>query len=142
MQKNKNLEIHRDSEILNYEGQIEFTPELVEFFEEERKRKQRVKRHDDRNIAFENLDFYSNENLITRKEVAVDTQVETNILLKQVFDIIDTFTEVEKRRFILNRVVGLKMIEIAEMEKVHKSAVKFSIDNAEKKLKKRLVDFI
>lgn len=142
MQKNNNLEIHRDSEILKYEGQIEFTPELVEFFEEERKRKQRVKRHDDRTIAFENLDFYSNENLITRKEVAVDTQVETNILLKQVFDVIDTFTEVEKRRFILNRVVGLKIVEIAEMEKVNKVAVKLSINNAEKKLKKRLADFI
>lgn len=142
MRKNENVEIHRDSEILKYEGQIEFTPELVEFFEEERKRKQRVKRHDDRTIAFENLDFYSNENLITRKEVAVDTQVETNILLKQVFDVIDTFTEVEKRRFILNRVVGLKIVEIAEMEKVNKVAVKLSINNAEKKLKKRLSDFI
>lgn len=114
MQKNNEIEIHKDSEIWKYEGQVVFTQELVDFFEDERKRVKRENQSDFRHIAFENLENESTYKAIVNKKKSVDEQVELNILLKEVGEALDKLTFVEKKRFILNKIYGYTIKSIAE----------------------------
>lgn len=141
MRKNNDFKIHRDSEIWRYEGQIEFTQELVDFYEQERKKIQNESKNDSRNTSLENIYLDSTYKLLVKKPKSVDEQVLSNILMQQIFDAMKTLTEVEKRRFILNRIGGLKIVEIAELEKVSSVTAKLSIDSAERKLKIKLEQF-
>lgn len=134
MQKNNEIEIHKDSEIWKYEGQVVFTQELVNFFEDERKFEERQRKSDARNIAFENLDLDKVQNQIRTKVLDVDKQVEVKILLEKTYELLKTLTEVEQRRFKLNRLNGLTVSEIAVLENVSVYAVSKSIINANEKL--------
>lgn len=135
MQKINELEIHKDSEIWKYEGQVEFTQELVEFFEEERKRAMREEKSDHRHIAFKNLDDYATYKSIINKNITVDEKVEINILLEQVNLALNKLTDVEKKRYILNKIYGYTIKNIAEVEKVSPKRIEKSLKNANLKMK-------
>ncbi len=126
--------IHKDSEIWNYEGQVEFTKELVDFFEEERKFLERQRKRDSRNLAFEDIELDKVQNQIRAKGLEVDKQAEINILLEKTMVLLNNLTEVEKRRFKLNRIYGLTVSEIATLENVSANVVSKSIKKALKKL--------
>lgn len=126
--------IHRDSELWDYVGKVEVTQELVDFFEEERKRKKRENQSEFRHIAFEIIDDENIYSSITNKPISTSEQVEINILLEQAYDAINSLTEIEKRRFILNKIVGLTALEIANLEKVSIKRIEKSIANAKKKI--------
>ncbi len=136
MEKNNELEIHKDNEIWQYEGQVVFTQELVNFFENERKFEARQRKSDARNIAFENLDLDKVQSQIRRRTLDVDEQVEVKILLEKTYELLKMLTDVEQRRFKLNRLNGLTVSEIAVLENVSVYAVSKSIINAKEKLKK------
>ncbi len=135
MQENNKFKIHKDSEIWNYEGKIEFTKELIEFFEEERKKVVRDDKSDGRHIAFEDLDCDSIYNSIVKKDLGVAEKVEINILMDSIYNILETLTEVEKRRFTLHKIIGFKIVEIAELENVDSSSVRETINSVQRKLR-------
>lgn len=128
--KNK---IHKDSEIWNYEGKVEFTQELIDFFEEERKRIKRENQQIHRNIAFEDMNILLQQ-MKGSKTTSLEREVENNILLQDIFNVIKNCTSTEQNRFILHRILGLTLIEIAERENVTKVAVLKSIKKVDKKL--------
>lgn len=124
--------IHKDSEIWRYANEIEFTNELVDFFEEERKRIKREKQSDFRHIAFESLDNHTTYNYIKNKRYSVEEQV----MLNQIYSELNNVSEVERRRYVLHKIYGLKKVEIAEKEGVSESAIRKSIKCTEQKLRK------
>lgn len=129
--KNK---IHKSSEIWQYEGLVEFTPKLVDFFEGERKRVNREIQNDFRHIAFEDIDNDGVQSSIKGKILSTEEQFEINMILEKVYKTLDTLTEVEQRRFKLNRIVGLTIKEIAKLENVTIFAVKKSLRSAKSKI--------
>ncbi len=137
MRKNDKKQIHIDSEIWDYDGQIEFTPELIEFYEQERRKEERMRKRDRRHISFKKLDTDSINKLIVQKPVSIEREIESKILLANVFETIETFTETEKRRYILNKIYGMKIVDIAKMEQVDSSSVRESIKKSQEKILKK-----
>lgn len=134
MQENNKFKIHKDSEIWNYDGKVKFIRELVDFFEEERKKVVRDDKSDGRHIAFEDLDDDSTYNLIVKKDLGVPEKVEINFIFEEVYKVLANATKLERERFFLNKINGLKIIEIAKLENVSEFAVRKSVKAVSNKI--------
>ncbi len=133
MKKVDKKKIHKNSEIWNYDGQVEFTQELVDFFEDERKRVKREQQQNNRNLAFEDMDIVLQQ-LNINKKTSLEKKVENNILIQDIFKILKSCTSLEQSRFIKHRVFGFTLTDIAKCENVSKMAVLKSIKKVDKKL--------
>ncbi len=128
--------IHKDSEIWQYEGLVEFTDELIEFFEKERKRKEREEKRDFRHIAFEQLDDEVVQITGAKKQVSVERKVEISFEMDLLEEFLNSLTEKQKNRYCLHKLLNMTYEEVAKKEGVSKMTVWESIQQVEKKLKK------
>ncbi len=131
--KNK---IHKNSEIWQYEGLVEFTEELIEFFEDERKRNKRETMSDHRHLAFEELDSNTIYKSIKNKEISLECKVELLEELNEVRAFLDSLTEKQRKRYCLHKFFGMSFEKIAIMENLNKKTVWESVHQVEEKIKR------
>lgn len=130
--------IHKDSEIWKYEGVVDFTEELVNFFEAERKHSDKERKNDARHLTHESLDWDSTITSVKDMKMSVEDQVIFNIFISRLCRSLNLLTETEKRRYILKYILGYKIVEIAKIEDVSKVTIKYSLNSAENKIRSAL----
>jgi RNA polymerase sigma-70 factor (ECF subfamily) len=113
---------------------VEVTKEIFDVFEEGRRQKIREEnefsRHGDKyeKLPYEDLpDWYN-----------LSEHVEHRDNLKKIMDILDSCTEIQKERFLLNTIHGMTYREIAEAELCSWQAVKHSVGQVWDKIKNTL----
>ncbi len=127
--------IHKNSEIWQYEGLVEFSDELIEFFDEERKRTEREEKNNFRHIAFEGIDNEAVQIANAKKQLSVERKVEISSVIEQLNEFLNTLTEKQKNRHCLYKLFNMTYGEIAKNEGVSKISIWETIQQGEKKLK-------
>ncbi len=131
--------IHKNNEILNYEGKVEFSEELVSFYEKERKLKEKVRKEKSRHENLTpNLEL---DELHSKMNYGVEEEVLYNELVETLQKGLETLTDKQKQRFIMNKFENKSILQISNELGASSSSVSESITQAEKKLKKFLKTF-
>lgn len=128
--------IHKDSEIWNYENEIEFTVELISFFEDERKRIERERKSSSRHIAFEMLDDNKIYKSVIYKNKSIEEKIEITEQLSVVNEFLKSLTSKQRARYCLYKLYDMSFEDIAKIENSNKKSVWESVKQVEEKIKK------
>lgn len=94
----------------------------------------------DRHIEHKICDENDMNRKILEKEIDLEEQIFTNLLKKKLIEEIKKLPDIQKRRIIMYFYKNMNLRDIAQIERCSYIAIKYSIDNGIKNLRKKLLE--
>ena len=110
--------------------------EVYEFLQESERKEQNQKKRDKEHLDGRELTDHLMEAHGFRRFPDVAEQYITQETVKRVFDILQTCTPAQKRRFLLHYVYGLSFVELAALEGCTETPIRKSVRQVKEKILK------
>lgn len=116
--------------------EVEVSKDIYDLFEQERKDLDNERKWNERHLSDYDVDGTDTALKNKNKPTSLDDRVHHLTQLEQAKEVISSCSPIQRKRFYLNRILGLTYEEIAQKENCGKTAVFKSINAVEKKLEK------
>jgi RNA polymerase sigma-70 factor (ECF subfamily) len=128
--------IHKNSELNEWIKKVEVTDELIECFEDFRKKKNNQSKSDKRHIDYKSVENAENEAIIIYSKKSIEEIIFEDERKEQTHLALSSLTVIQRRRVMLYYFDDLTLEAIAKLENVHVTKIHKSIKQAEKNIAK------
>lgn len=118
--------------------QVPVTKEVYDVFVDDKKKRNALNQADNRHLSHEDVEHSTTQHKQLAHTPSTEEQYFTKQLLEDVQEVIKNCSDVQQKRFYLNRILGYSFVDIARKQGCSDVAVRNSVLFVDKKIKKFL----